>query len=94
MNVGGGYGPAREALDAERAETLERLAGLERELAGIVEAADSASGAAGNGEMAKWRQQAVTGVAWWKYRRQLGRPGGVRLATAAGGRRGCCRPGL
>ena len=43
MNVGGGYGSAREALDAERAETLQRLAGLEREFAGIVEAADSAN---------------------------------------------------
>jgi RNA polymerase-binding transcription factor len=43
MNVGSGYGPARGALAAERAETLERLAGLEREFAGIVEAADSAN---------------------------------------------------
>ena len=43
MNVGGGYGAAREALDAERAETLQRLAGLEREFAGIVEASDSAN---------------------------------------------------
>ncbi len=43
MNAGDGYGTAREALDAERAETLQRLAGLEREFAGIVEASDSAN---------------------------------------------------
>ncbi len=43
MNVGGGYAVAREALDAERAETLRRLAGLEREFTGIVEASDSAN---------------------------------------------------
>jgi DnaK suppressor protein len=51
MNVGGGSSSAREALaaeraealDAERTETRERLAGLEREFAGIVEAADSAN---------------------------------------------------
>ena len=43
MNVGGGYAMAREALDAERTETLQRLAGLEREFAGIVAASDSAN---------------------------------------------------
>jgi DnaK suppressor protein len=34
---------AREMLAAERASTLERLAGLEREFGGIVESADSAN---------------------------------------------------
>ena len=34
---------AREMLDAERASTLKRLAGLEREFGGIVESASSAN---------------------------------------------------
>lgn len=36
-------GTAQELLTADRAETLERLAGLEREFAGIVQASDSAN---------------------------------------------------
>ncbi len=43
MNAGTGTREPRAALAAERVSTLERLAGLEREFAGIAESSASAS---------------------------------------------------